>query len=153
MALPPFQAFLEQHRADVYRYLVAAVGPADADDCFQETFLSALRAYPSVADPGKLRAWVLAIARNRAIDHARVRARRAAVGLSEQHPAVVEAAPDEELWHRVRALPPKQCGAVLLRFGSDMAYAEVARVLRCSEAAARRSVHEGIKKLREEVME
>src|SRR5262249_40167302 len=40
--LPPFEAFLESTRTVVYRYLVAAVGPVDADDVFQETFLAAL---------------------------------------------------------------------------------------------------------------
>ena len=44
--LPPFQRFLEDHRDDVWRFLVAAVGRTDADDCFQETFMAAMRAYP-----------------------------------------------------------------------------------------------------------
>ena len=52
---PPFPSFLEEHRADVYRFLHAAVGPHDADDCFQETFLSALRAYPSLRNADNLR--------------------------------------------------------------------------------------------------
>ena len=46
MDLPPFQRLLEEHRVAVYRFLVAAVGPQEADDCFQETFLAAMRAYP-----------------------------------------------------------------------------------------------------------
>ena len=33
----------------VYRFLMASAGPAEADDCFQETFLSALKAYPRAA--------------------------------------------------------------------------------------------------------
>ena len=48
--MPPFDAFLEANRATVYRFLRVAVGPNDADDCFQETFLAALRAYPRVAE-------------------------------------------------------------------------------------------------------
>ena len=43
---PPFQRFLDAHREDVWRFLVASVGRDAADDCFQETFLAALRAYP-----------------------------------------------------------------------------------------------------------
>ena len=46
---PPFQRFLDAHREDVWRFLVASVGRDAADDCFQETFLSALRAYPQAA--------------------------------------------------------------------------------------------------------
>ncbi len=46
--VPPFQGFLDAHRATVYRFLMVAVGPQDADDVFQETFLAALRAYPDL---------------------------------------------------------------------------------------------------------
>ena len=47
VSLPPFQRLLDDHGRDVLRFLVAAAGPDEADDCFQETFLAALRAYPS----------------------------------------------------------------------------------------------------------
>ena len=47
---PPFQRFLDAHREDVWRFLVAAVGRDAADDCFQETFMAAMRAYPQTAD-------------------------------------------------------------------------------------------------------
>ena len=53
--MPPFQAFLDEHRDDVYRFLVASVGPQEADDCFQETFLAALRAYPRLRRDSNLR--------------------------------------------------------------------------------------------------
>ena len=41
--LPPFQELLDRHRGDVLGFLIASVGPVDAEDCFQETFLAALR--------------------------------------------------------------------------------------------------------------
>ena len=31
----------------MYRFLVATAGPDDADDAYQETWIAALRAYPS----------------------------------------------------------------------------------------------------------
>jgi DNA-directed RNA polymerase specialized sigma24 family protein len=76
MSVPPFSRFLEDHRADVYRFLVAAVGKQEADDCFQETFLAALRAYPRLRDAGNLRGWVLTIATRKALDHWRASKRR-----------------------------------------------------------------------------
>jgi RNA polymerase sigma factor (sigma-70 family) len=57
---------------------------------------------------------------------------------------------DPELWTAVTGLPPKQRSAVVLRFATDMSYAGIARALDCSEAAARRNVHEGLEKLRRE---
>ncbi len=55
------------------------------------------------------------------------------------------------LWDARRArCPDKQRTAVALRFVADAAYAEVASVMGTSEEAARRNVHEGLKRLRTE---
>ena len=77
MSLPPFQALLDSHRADVYRFLLASVGPNEADDCFQETWIAALRAYPRLKHGDNLRGWLLKIAQNKALDAHRARGRRA----------------------------------------------------------------------------
>src|SRR3954471_16999851 len=72
---PPFQRFLDQHREPVLAFLRALVGPVEADDCFQETFLAAMRGYDRM-DGRHPRAWVMTIARSKAIDHHRARSRR-----------------------------------------------------------------------------
>jgi RNA polymerase sigma factor (sigma-70 family) len=156
MSVPPFSRFLEEHRTLVYRYLVAVVGAQEAEDCFQDTFLAALRAYPEVRDEGGgLRAWILTIASRKAIDHARARARRAVpVERVPDTPApVLDDAHDDDLWRAVRALPPMQRDAVVHRYVLDLPYAEVARALGVSEEAARASAYEGRKKLRARVRE
>ncbi|HEY3193488.1 MAG TPA: sigma-70 family RNA polymerase sigma factor, partial [Solirubrobacterales bacterium] len=65
-------------------------------------------------------------------------------------PDTIVAGGDPELWTAVSGLPPKQRSAVVLRFATDMSYAGIGRALDCSEDAARRSVHEGLQKLRGE---
>ena len=149
--LPPFQALLDENRDDVHRFLVASLGRQEADDCFQETFISALRAYPRLRDASNLRSWLFTIAHRKAIDAHRARMRRATP--VAEVPEVVdirgpELKADPELWGAVRALPTKQRAAVLHRYVNDLAYADIGRVMGCSEDAARRSVHEGLKKLR-----
>ena len=155
MALPPFQAFLDAHRDPVMRFLRAAVGADEADDCFQETFIAALRAYPRLRPGSNPRAWVLTIAHRKAIDAARARGRRPAAteGLPEIAADGVLGAADRdgELWAAVGALPPKQRAAVAHRFVAELSYAEMAAVMDCSEEAARRSVHEGLRRLRTEI--
>ena len=154
--LPPFQSLLDAHCADVYRFLVATVGPGDADDTFQETWIAALRAYPRVRRPDNLRAWLFRIAQNKAIDAHRARARRAipvaTVPERAAPPPAGGGAADSEpdLWARVRELPPKQRTAVFCRSVLGMSYTELALLLESSEDAARRNVHEGLKRLREE---
>ena len=152
MPLPPFQATLDAHREAVARFLVATVGPQDADDCLQETLLSALRAYPRLRAGSNLRAWLLTIARNKALDSQRSR-KRLPVPVGHAEPggsSELTDGSDEELWAAVRELPPKQRAAVVLRFVNDLPHRDIATVLNCSEAAARRSLHEGLGKLREE---
>jgi len=153
--IPPFQRFLDTHREDVWRFLVSFAGPAEAEDCFQETFIAALRAYPRLRRDSNLRAWVLTIAHRKALDAHRARARRA-VPVAEPDAAQPLAAPsrperDDGLWAAVGALPPRQRSAVVLRFLADLAHRDIAAAIGCSEDAARRSLHEGLTTLRKAV--
>jgi RNA polymerase sigma factor (sigma-70 family) len=144
----PFQRVLDAHSEDVWRYLRGMVGVQAAEDCFQETFLAALRAYPRLRPDSNVRAWLLTIAHRKAIDHTR---RRRHAALAEQ---VERGAPDptgeeKAIWGAVAQLPPRQRAAVLLRFGADLPHRDIASAIGCSEEAARRSLHEGLKRLRE----
>jgi RNA polymerase sigma factor (sigma-70 family) len=156
IALPPFQALLDEHAADVMAVLRGAVGRADAEDCFQETFLAALRGYPKLRDGSNLRGWLLTIAHRKAIDQHRANGRRP-LPVAEPEPGVANVAGagdelrDDGLWELVGGLPPKQRAAVALRYACDLPHAEIAAALGCSPEAARRSLHEGIKRLRKEL--
>jgi RNA polymerase sigma factor (sigma-70 family) len=147
--LPPFQRLLEEHRTDVLRFLVASVGRQAADDCFQETFLSALRAYPDLRDASNLRGWLLTIATRKALDHWRGERRRPVPVEDVPERAAPETADgDPELWRAVRTLPPMQRAAVIHRYVLDLSYAQVAEALGISEDAARANAYEGRRKLR-----
>jgi len=174
---PPFQRFLDTHREVVWRFLVSCVGREDADECFEETFVSALRAYPRLRVDGpqhNLRAWVLTIAHRKALDAHRGRARRAlpvaeiaevvdgdgAGGQAESgmrtrlraNAGVDESQErDETLWQAVRELPARQRSAVVLRYVADLPHRDIATAIGCSEEAARRSLHEGLTRLRKEM--
>jgi RNA polymerase sigma factor (sigma-70 family) len=147
--IPPFQELLDEHRNDVYRFLVASVGPNEADDCFQETFIAALRAYPRLRDASNLRSWVLTIAHRKAIDAHRARNRRAVpVETLAERPAPMRADGEPELWEAVRSLPSKQRASILHRYVNDLPYADIGRIVGCSEAAARQNVRVGLASLR-----
>jgi RNA polymerase sigma factor (sigma-70 family) len=153
--LPPFQRFLDAHRDAVWRFLVSSVGAVEADDCFQETFVAALRAYPRLRADSNLRAWVLTIAHRKALDAHRGRARRA-VPVEEVAAIDGRAAPaapvrDQALWDAVEELPARQRSAVMLRYVADLPHRDIASAIGCSEEAARRSLHEGLTKLRKAV--
>src|SRR5205085_139829 len=144
---------LDEHKEDVFRFLVALVGRDDADDCFQETLMSALRAYTRLDGDANVRAWLFTIARHKAIDAHRSRGRRA-IPVEEvpERAARDEAAAnngtgmDPALWGLVRELPPKQRAAVALRFVADLSHHEIGFALGTSEDAARRNLHEALKR-------
>ena len=151
--LPPFQALLDDHLPALAAYLRAML-PLDAvDDALQETLLAALRAYPGF-DGANPRAWLLTIARRKAIDESRAAGRRP-VRLAEPDEVVDGEwvdhgdGSDSPLWRAVAGLPARRRAAVVLRFAVDLRYREIGAAMGCSEAAARRSVHEAMKSLRE----
>lgn len=176
--LPPFQRFLDAHREEVWRLLRASVGTDRAEDCFQETFIAALRAYPRLRPGSDLRAWVLTIAHRKALDAHRDRARQAVPvsdvpdvsdgrgGASSRagrrsandasgngHSPSLAVERDEHLWQAVRALPDRQRSAVVLRCVAELPHSEIATAIGCSPDAARRSLHEGLTKLREVIVD
>jgi DNA-directed RNA polymerase specialized sigma24 family protein len=151
--LPPFETLIDAHATELHRFLVGCVGPTEAEDCLQETFMSALRAYPRLRHSDNLRAWLYMIARRKATDAVRRVARRPTRDLdgvepvAPPHPEPV----DDGVWLRVRALPPKQRDAVVHRFVLDLAYGEIGARMGTSEEAARQNVSAGLRRLRREV--
>jgi RNA polymerase sigma factor (sigma-70 family) len=152
-ALPPFERVVELHGPALLRFCAAQVGADAAEDCFQETMLSALRAYEDVRDPAALRSWLFSIAARKAVDSHRARARAPAPAedVEALAPAEEPARRDPALWNRVRALPEKQRQAVALRYLGDLSHREIAAVMETTDAAARRNVFAGVARLRREV--
>ena len=157
MTPPPFQRFLDEQRDPVWRFLVASVGREHADDCFQETFLSAMRAYPRLRDAENLRGWALTIAHRKALDHHRARARHPLPVEEIPEPATGTARQDTEpgaaldagqTWTAVRRLPPRQRAVLTLRFAGDLTHAQVAEALGCSPEASRQAQRDGLRALR-----
>lgn len=157
VSLPPFQRVVDDLGPALRRHVAALVGPTDADDVVQDTLVAALRAYPELPGDANVRAWLWTIARHKAIDGYRRRARRPVTTplasddelASHDAPTMVDT--DEGLWARVRSLPEGQRLAVTLRFVDDLDYERIGVLCGCSAAAARQRVYEGLRALREEV--
>ena len=150
MRLPPFSKLLSTYQDDLYRFLLAMLGPEEADDCFQEAVLAALRAYPRLKEDRNLKGWLFTIAYRRAMDAHRSRSRRpVSMGILPEVPVVPEGRFETGILDALGRLPNGQREAILLRFWGDLDYAGIARTLNCSKDAARKRVSEGIARLRE----
>ena len=145
VAIPPFERFYEQHRAEVLRLLRRRLGADRAEDAFQETFLRALKAYRRLEHGEHLRAWVLTIAQNVALDtlrRSKPNAELVEAGAEDARPAY------EDLADLTDGLPPKERAAVVLRYGYDLSYDQIAAALRSSPDAARQAASTGVRRLR-----
>ena len=151
MSLPPFEIVVAEHGAVVLRVCRAVLGPDDAEDAWSETFLAALRAYPTLRPDSNVRAWLVTIAHRKAIDGYRARRRRALPVAELPHePATsdVYQLPDPALDTAVQALPDKQRQVVAYRYLADLSYRDIAAIVGGTETAARRSAADGIAALR-----
>ncbi len=157
-----FEQLVTDHGEIVMRVLIATLGRTDAQDCWQETFVAALKAYDreELSNP---RGWLLTIAHRKALDHIRSASRRHELTerLEASHEVETTIWPEEpsaliirslndadELRSALGALPPKQQHAVVYRYIGDLPYDEIAALLNCTQAAARRNVFEGLKQLK-----
>ena len=148
VAIPPFERFYEEHRTDVLRLLRKRLGAERAEDAFQETFLRALRAYGRLDHAEHLRAWVLTIAHNVALDTLRRTRPTDELGemlSTDDRPAYAELADLTD------GLGPKERAAVVLRYGYDLSYEQIASALGSSPDAARQATSTGVRRIRRRI--
>ncbi len=154
--MQPFEHVVAQHGATVLRVCRAALGPVDAEDAWSETFLAALRAYPTLGHETNLEAWLVTVAHRKAVDVLRRRSRDPVPAGRLPEPAAEDehdAVEHSDLYAALDRLPTKQRLCVALHHLGGLPHREVAEVVGGSEEAARRASADGIKALRRSLPE
>lgn len=144
------------HGAGIGRLCMAMLGSqAEADDLTQETLLAAHEGFVTFRGQGSVRGWLFGIARNKCLQHLEKNRRRGARLrlVTETH-----AAPADEVMgarqraERARALleevRPSDRDALILRYGADLSFKEVAAACGIDEPAARKRVSRALLRLR-----
>lgn len=163
-ALPPFERVVAAHGSRVLRVCRAVVGPDDADDAWSETFLAALRAYPTLPASANVEAWLVTIAHRKAIDVVRARNRRALpagspVDVESWGPAsssdddLAQRLDDATIWTQVAELPDKQRQVIAFHYLGGLPFPQVAELVGGSAAAARRAASDGMRTLRSRLVD
>ena len=158
---PTFESVVERHSMEIFAYLWRMLRhTADAEDCLQETFLRAFRAYPRLRNGSNVRAWLYKIATNTAKTSLARRSRREESTEDLQEWGAEQFDDGAEVGERsqllatliplIEALPHKQRAALLLRKYQGLRYADVAQILHSTEEAARANVYQALKRLRAE---
>ncbi|MDJ1372214.1 RNA polymerase sigma factor [Gulosibacter molinativorax] len=149
----PFEQAVKRHGETVLRVCRAVLGPgADADDAWSETFLAALKSWPDLPEDTNVEAWLVRVARRKAIDVTRARARRAipSDSLPEQVSTLGIPGRDEYgVWAAVAVLPERQRLAVAYHYLGGLPHAETAEIIGGSPDAVRRAAADGMKTLRQ----
>ncbi|MCY4525642.1 MAG: RNA polymerase sigma factor [Anaerolineaceae bacterium] len=156
-----FETLIELHHDELYFYLrrMTYGSTSDAADLTQETWLRAWQAFDRLRPGSNARAWLYRIATNCALNALRKGRReypwQEDADLPDKarlpHEQLEDSEDLELVLEEIGALPPRQRAAVLLRYGHELCYAELANVLRCSEASARANVSLGVRRLRREL--
>ena len=159
-----FDKLVESHSAEIFAYLWRLLrNTEDAEDCLQETYIRAFRAFHRLWEGSNQRAWFYKIATNVANTHLK---RQHQISARDIHLAP-EKIPSENInqsdiersnllvtvQQAVETLPEKQRAALLLRKYQGLDYAEIGTALKCSPEAARANVYQALKKLRSQFME
>ena len=148
MEVKPFEQIVREHGPAVLRVCRAVLGPDEADDAWSETFLAALGAYPELPEGANVQAWLVTIAKRKAVDQRRSAARNPVPVDNVPEPKRAAPAETDGLWTALKTLPVRQREALAYHHLAGLPYAEVALLLGGSEAACRRSAADGMKKLR-----
>jgi RNA polymerase sigma-70 factor, ECF subfamily len=150
-----YAVLYERMRGAVHAVVLARVPHRDAADLVQDTFVAGWMRLDDLRDTAAFPAWILEIARRRAIDHAR-RGRHAAAGdlASEDEPLEhvgiepVPRAEAAEALHAIRALPEAYRETMIMRLVEGMTGPEISDATGLTAESVRVNLCRGMKLLR-----
>ena len=170
-----FGLLLQRYRTPLVNFLYRMVRSREqAEDLAQEVFIRVYRAREEYVPSAKFTTWLFRIATNLALNSVRdTRYQRLEVSIDapvtidaedgdekpldvpEKHPNIeqhlVEDARKKMIRHAIEKLPEKQRAAVLLHKYEELDYAEIAKILNCSESALKSLLFRAYESLRVEL--
>jgi RNA polymerase sigma-70 factor (ECF subfamily) len=144
-----FESMYRAHVDAVYRYTLRLVGNRQlAEDITSEAFLELYRQRDSI-EPGRLPAWLLTVARNRAVDYWRRTENERRYSETAREPATTTPAPDLQEWlAREPALKPVHRTCLILHFIHGLTRAEIAQRLSLSDTQVKGHLQYALQLLR-----
>ncbi len=150
-----FDRLYRQSFARIVRTVVGIVGSREAaEDCAQEAFARAYRAWPTWKADVPPEAWLHRIAVNTAISHRRREQIRSLpsllvrLGAARPAPDAADAGVAGTVLPELRRLPPKQAAAIVLRYYHGYTNREIAIAVGVSERTVGQRLADGLKTLR-----
>ena len=170
-----FELLLQRYRTPLVNFLYRMVRNREqAEDLAQEVFLRVYRAREDYEPSAKFTTWLFRIATNLALnsvrDHRHEKldvsmdapitadaedGEERMMEVADDHPDIeqhlVEEARKKMIRHAIEKLPEKQRAAVLLHKYQELDYAEISKILQCSESALKSLLFRAYETLRVEL--
>lgn len=152
-----FAMLYRRHLHRVYSYVLSRVGNVqDAQDLTTQTFMAALQSLGTYRPQASFSAWLLGIARYKAIDY--LRSKQPTLPLDDDFPLVDASPPPDEIigqrWQMqeisglLHKLNPDRAEALRLRYFGDLKFREIALVMERSEGSVKMLVARALDDLR-----
>ena len=147
---PAFSGLYERFHRVVHAVVLARVHAGDASDVVQDVFAEVWSRLSDLREPAAFPGWIVTMARNRAIDHARRRrpTSDAEADLAVAPPPTAEAA---AALRAIRALPETYRETLIMRLVEGLSGPEIAERTGMTPESVRVHLHRGIKLLREKL--
>jgi RNA polymerase sigma-70 factor, ECF subfamily len=156
-----FTQIYDQYLNPVYRYLLSRVGNTqDAEDLTSQVFLTALERISQYENRGKsIGAWLITIARNKSNDHFRSRrpislSEVDAETLAQGEDALIQLCRKDEaraIFGLIRRLPELDQDLLHLRFGAELSFAEIARLVGRKEDAVKKQTYRLLERIQQQM--
>jgi len=170
-----FELLLQRYRTPLVNFIFRMVRSREqAEDLAQEVFIRVYRAREEYVPSAKFTTWLFRIATNLALnslrDHRHQKLEMSidaplstdaengderTFEIAERRPTIeqelVEQARKQMIRHAIEKLPEKQRAAVLLHKYQELDYAEIAKILSCSESALKSLLFRAYEALRVEL--
>jgi len=154
-----FELIVEMYSGEIFSYIWRMLnGREDAEDCLQDVFLRAYKAFHRLNQEANIRAWLYKIATNTAISFRKKlnRIRSQELILNDDLASQACSPWDQTLLKErlrilmqiINELPYRQRAALMLRKYQELTYAEISEILSCSQETVRANVYQALKKIR-----
>lgn len=151
-----FAELVGAHQAEVLAYCARFLGdPSAAADVTQEVFLTLWRERDRYREEGRLRHWLLRVARHRCLAETKKRRSRRALSdrVAAQPAAAVEPLTGDSaaLAAALAGLKPAHRDVVVLRYLEDLSLADIAAITGLRQGTIKSRLHRALARLRKEL--
>ena len=148
------EELIKRYYSSILRYCRWHCSSAEkAEDLTQETFYKLFKNISAYREKNKFKAYLYTIANRLCIDESRKTpfySLEEEENIVDEYNEILRLEDREEITYLLNILSPEQREAIILRFGEQLSFHEIAKVMGCNMRTAQSRVRNGLKIMRKE---